>query len=213
MGQMTELKQLLDFVASDVASCVIGRVEAVDGARITLVVQGERVVARRAVSCLVAPLARDKVAALHDALGTYHITAVLERDEGVALELASDRAMAISSTKTIEIHAGERLSLRSTLVEAVGTRFAAVFKRISAISGETTVSTKLARLVADCVDVAAQRLGISAQDSHRQIAGTEQVRCKHLDIAAQEVAHLRAGSTLLKSRDLTKIDAAQVQIG
>ena len=213
MGQMTELKHLLDAVASDVATCLIGRVEAVDGAAITLMVQGERVIARRAVSCLVAPQARDQVAALRDALGTHHVTAVLEREEGAALDLATDRPLAISSTKTIEIHAAERLSLRSTLVEAVGTRLAAVFKRINAISGETTVSSKLARLVADCVDVAAQRLGVSAQNSHRQIAGTEQVRCQHLDIVAKDVAQLRAGSTLLKSRDLTKIDASQVQIG
>ena len=80
-------------------------------------------------------------------------------------------------------------------------------------SGEAILQSRLARLCSELVDVAAQRIGVRAEHSHRQIAGTEQVRCRHFDLKATELAHVRAQAALVKAKDLVKMDAKQIQIG
>jgi hypothetical protein len=80
-------------------------------------------------------------------------------------------------------------------------------------SGEALLHSKLARLCSELIDVAAQRIGLTAEHSYRQIDGTEQIRCRQYDLKAAEVANVRAQTVLVKAKDLAKIDAAQIQMG
>jgi len=84
---------------------------------------------------------------------------------------------------------------------------------VRATTCEALLNSTLARLCAELSDVAAQRIGVSAEHSRRQIDGTEQARCRHFDVRATDVAHPRAQTTLVKARDLVKVDAAQIQLG
>jgi Protein of unknown function (DUF3540) len=158
-----------------------------------------------ALSCLVAPAAGDRVAVFQDGAGRRYVTTILERAAPGPLSLCSERA--------IEIGSAAGIRLRAPLLEAVGDRFSACFRSVRTIAAEAVLESKLARLCTGLLDVVAQRIGVHAEHSHRQIDGTEQLRCRDLDLRASELAQVRAHTTIVKAKTLVKIDAAQIQIG
>lgn len=212
---------LTTFAGEGLAECVIAHVEQVGQDLVDLSLADGRVKGRCAFSCLVVPHAGDTVTVVKDSEGRYYVTAILERAGGGDVELFSERPVTIRSAvqvrvaaaTALELDAGEGIRVRSPILEAVVGRFAAFAKSVCVTSGEALLQTKLARLCSELVDVAAQRLGVHAEHSHRQIDGTDQLRCRHFDLRASEVAHVRAQTALVKADDLVKMDAAQIQIG
>lgn len=221
MGHLNELSDLSALLRDPVAECLLARVERVAEEHAELILGAGRVTAQRAVSCLIALAVGDTVSVIRDQRGTHYVTAVLQREVSGGLEMFSARALSIRSSRSvhlsaatsIDLDAGERVRLRAPLFEALVGRFAAFAKTISVATGEAVLNSKVARLCSELIDIAAQRLGVSAQHSHRQIDGTEQLRCRYLDLRADELMHLRAKTTLVKADDLVKIDASQIQIG
>ena len=222
MGHLNELTTLDLCTQDEELSCVSARVEQTLAQELVLRVGAGLVRGRRAVSCLAAPLAGDLVSVMRDARGRHYVTAILEREGDGELVLSSDRALAIESTDAgirlnaatqVEILAGERIRVKAPLLETLVNRCTTFAKTIQLTAGEAIMNSALVRLCADLVDVAAQRIGVAAKHSHRQIDGTEQLRCRHLDLQASELAQLRAPAMLIKAKDLAKVDAAQIQIG
>ena len=196
------------------AATLCARVGRVDEAGIELELDAAGLVrARMALSCLVAPLPGDRVAVFRDAAGRHYVTAVLERIGDGELRLASDRAITMHSARTLSMSGEEAVRIRAPLIEVLGERFSACVRTLHARAGEALLDSRAARLCSEIVDVVAQRLGVSAQHSHREIAGAEQVRCRDFDLRAESLASVRAETTLVKSKSLVKIDASQVQIG
>jgi len=209
------------FADDSLAECLVARVARVDEQQVELTLADHRVSGRCAFSCLVVPRAGDIVSVVKDGEGHHYVTAVLERTDAGEMELFSPRPMTIRSAgrvrvtaaTALELDAGERIRLGSPLLEAVVGRFAAFAKTVCVTTGEALLHSKLARLCSELIDVAAQRIGLTAEHSHRQIDGTEQIRCRQYDLKAAEVANVRAGTVLVKAKDLAKIDAAQIQMG
>ena len=218
---MTELIDLSVPLSDPLATCLVARVERADEERVELILTAGRVHAQRAVSCLIALQAGDTVSVIRDNEGAHYVTAILKREAAGDLELFSQRPLAIRSASSvhltaatsIELDAGVRVRLRAPQFEALVGRFAAFAKILSVATGEAFLNSKTSRLCSELIDIAAQRIGVSARHSHRQIDGTEQLRCRHLDLQAAEVAHVRAKTALVKAKDLVKIDASQIQIG
>jgi hypothetical protein len=185
-----------------------------------MLADGDCVDGRCAFSCLIVPRAGDVVGVLRDPVGRYYLTAILERGDPGEVELFSERPMKIRSeaavtvaaTTDLKLEAGDRIGMRTPLVEAVVGRVSAFAKALAVTSGEALLRTGLATICADLLDVAARRIGVTAEHSHRQIEGTEQVRCRHFDLRS-DVAQIQAQTALVKARDLVKMDAAQIQIG
>ena len=221
MGHLNELTDFAALVAEPVAECLVARVERADGERAALMLGGIEVSARRAVSCLITLAAGDTVSVVRVPGGAHYVTDVLLRETSAGVELSSMRPIVIhsgenvrlSATKSIDLDAGQNVRLRAPVFEAMVGRFAALAKTMSVSTGEALLNSRVARLCSELVDIAAQRIGVSARHSHRQIDGTEQLRCRVLDMRADELANLRAKATLIKANDLVKIDAAQIQIG
>ncbi len=199
--------------ASDGGTATLcARVRRVDEAGIELELDAADLVrARIALSCL-----------------RHYVTAVLERIGDGELRLHSERAISVHSARTLSIsgddavrvsagtiglEAQQHIGIRAPLIEALGERFSACVRTLHARAGEALLGSRAARLCSEIVDVIAQRLGVSAQHSHREIAGAEQVRCRDFDLRADSLASVRAETTLVKSKTLVKIDASQVQIG
>jgi hypothetical protein len=215
-----DLSDLVVVADESVTGCLVATVEDIEGERIRLALGDLHFDGRCAVSCLVVPRVGDVVSVV-SRQGRHYVTAILERAEPGELELFSQRPIAIRSAgdvrvraaTSLELDAGDRIRFRSPLLEAMVGRLAAFAKAVRVTTGEALLHSKLARLCAELIDVAAQRIGVSAEHSHRQIDGTEQVRCRHFDLRATDVAHLRAQTTLVKAKDLVKVDAAQIQLG
>ena len=181
---------------------------------------GDCVDGRRAFSCLVSPRAGDVVGVLRDAAGRYYVTTILERSDPGEVELFSERplrirseaAVSVAAATYLELEAADRIGMRTALVEAVVGRVSTFATTLSVTCGEALLRTRLGTICADLLDVAARRIGVTAEHSHRQIEGTEQVRCRHFDLRS-DIAQVQAHTTLVKARDLVKMDAAQIQIG
>jgi hypothetical protein len=221
VGYSDELSELATLPDETVGACSVAKVERVDGEQVVLSIGADRFCGRRAFSCLVVPRAGDLVSVIGDHHGGRYVTAILERQSPGEVELFSDRAIAIRSSAgvrvtaatALDLEAAGRMCLRSPLLETVAGRFVAFAKAVCVTSGEAVLQSKLARVFSELLDVAAQRIGVHAEHSHRQIDGTEQVRCRHYDLKATEVAQVRAQAALVKAKDLVKMDAKQIQIG
>ena len=213
MGHREDLSTLAT-LAADVGaswrSAVVRDVDAQGGVRLAPssnqgAAFGEPLRAAVALSCLVAPQAGDCVALFEDTDGRRYVTTILERAAPGPLVLFSERALEVGSATAIR--------LRAPLLEAIGDRFSTCVRSLRAVAAEAVLDSKLARLCSGLVDVVAQRIGVHAEHSHRQIDGTEQLRCHDLDLRASGLAHVRAHTTIMKAATLVKIDAAQIQIG
>jgi hypothetical protein len=221
VGYRHEWGGLAVFASEGLAESLIANVEGVEGDQIELALADGRFTGRCAFSCLVVPRAGDIVSVVKDREGRHYVTAILERADHGDVELFSERPITIRSaarvrvtaTTALELDAGEQIRLRSPVLEAVVGRLAAFAKAVCVTSGEALLHSKLARLCSELIDVAAQRIGVSAEHSYRHIDGTEQLRCRNFDLRATELAHVRAETALVKAKDLVKMDAAQIQIG
>jgi hypothetical protein len=130
-----------------------------------------------------------------------------------ALSIHSASSIHLTAATSIELDAGDRVRLHAPWFEVFVDRFAAFAKTFSVTAGEALLNCKVSGLCSELINVIAQRIGVSARHAHRQIDGTEQLRCRHLDMQVTEVAHVRARTTLVKAKDLVKVDASQIQIG
>ena len=227
MGHRDELNELSMLAGAQVA-WLTARVRRVDDDEAVLaidrVIRGRRddelESAHIAPSCLVSPLAGDRVAVLRDVSGRHYVTAILEREAPGALSLGSTRAIEITSStglrlaaKSIELDAESTMRLRSPLLEAVGERFSACFRSLRALAAEAALDSKFVRICTELIDVVAERIGVHARHSARHIEGVEQLHCRDLDLRAGELAHVRARTVLIKANALAKVDASQIQIG
>lgn len=221
MGYRNETSAVAVLGHESLVESLVARVAHVEHEQVELAVADRLVDGRCAFSCLVVPRAGDTVSVVRDREGRHYVTAILERTAPGDLELFSQRpitirsadAVRVAATTALELDAGERIGLRSPLLEAVIGRFTAIAKTVCVTSGEALLHSKVARLCSELIDAVAQRIGVSAEHSYRHITGTEQLRCRDFDLRATDVAHLRARTTLVKAKDLAKIDAAQIQIG
>lgn len=221
MAYRNELGSLAVLPDETSAECLVATVERVEGEQIVLKLGASRVTGRCAFSCLVVPRQGDTVAVVSDGEGRHYVTAILERVASGEVELFSRHSIAVRSASSVrlsaaaalELDGGERLRLKSPVLEAIVGRISAVAKAVCVTTGEALLQSRLARLCAELVDVAAQRIAVSAEHSSRHIEGTEQVRCRHFDLRATELAHVRAEAALVKAKSLLKMDASQIQIG
>jgi hypothetical protein len=221
VGYRTEPGAVAVLGQESLVESLVARVARADHGQIELAVADRLVGGRCAVSCLVVPRAGDRVSVVKDPEGRHYVTAILERTAPGDLELFSQYPITIRSADAVrvkaatalDLDAGERIGVRSPLLEAVTGRFTAIAKAVCVTSAEALLHSKVVRLCSELIDAVAQRIGVSAEHSYRHITGTEQLRCRDLDLRASDLACLRARTTLVKAKDLAKVDAEQVQIG
>lgn len=202
------------------AELEVGVVEAV-GSEILVRLVGERVTARRAKSCLVAPEVGDRILCARESAGCY-VLAVLEGREGAATRLTADGDLKLQAPAgRVTVCASEGIDL--VTAEDVGVAAGSVAvnaERGTMAIGEVGLLSRLVRAEAKKVVVLAEQLESTvdslmtrAKRAFRFVAESEQVRAGSLDLRADKLAALRGESTVVTARVLAKIDAGQVHIG
>ncbi len=193
----------------------------VEGGRLAL--RGERGagVGRRALSCLVAPQAGDRVlVALLD--GELWVLAVLEREgaAGVRIEADGDLELhaprgrvAVNAREGVEVLTPGSAALSAGRLEVHGLDATLTLERVEVLAGmiEAEVEQMRGRFTAH--DTVAERVTERVERVYRYVSELEQVRARRVDCAVQETLQLHAGDTLVTSERLVKIDGAQVHLG
>lgn len=175
---------------------------------------GQRVhEAARAVSCLVVPESGDEVGLMRTSDGRLFVTAVLARAREVPLTINAPHGLAVMSARDIRLDAGDSMYLQ-------GRSFAAQFdeahwavRLLRATGVEFVLRSKAARVFAQAAEAVLSRLQVAADRSYRHVAEAEHVRVGMLDVRAEHLANVRAGTLLLTARELAKVDGAQIHVG
>ncbi len=188
---------------------------------ITVELNGEQLLARRAKSCLVAPEVGDRVfGAFVDE--TFYVLAVLEgaeakptrisADQGIRLESAAGR-ITICATDGVDVLGAKDVSITTQEVNVRAKTGTVAVEEIGFFGRVARAHVKKAELVAEELDQVLTRFSQRAQRAYRFVAELDQLRAGSVDMRAETVAAIRAENTILTARVLAKVDGEQIHIG
>jgi hypothetical protein len=200
-----------------------GTVIGAQGERFTVEVSSGRVTARRAVSCLVAPVEGDRVLLAMEASGRSYVLGVLEHgNEDAKTTLSAEGDLEIRAPSGVCYIAG-RDGVR---VESPGeVKIASSALAVSALHGKVVIE-KLSfvakwmlgemgklKVLADSVDSVVNRVSQHVERSYRTVTQMDQVKAHQMDYSAEEQIRMHAKNTIVTSDNLVKVDGDQIHFG
>jgi hypothetical protein len=204
-------------VFSGVVTTVLG-----DGVRSDVMVEhdGGASLARRAASCLLVPMARDRVL-LARVEGQAFVLAVLEREEGTAHELAIPADLHVRARGSIRLEAGEDLRLRGANALSVAAKTLAIAaERSSWVSEHVQVLAQHLALDADRLRQVAtfsERIAESAKEtlgsSFREIREAEHVTGGTVTMSLRGMLRAHAEAAVVTAKKLVKLNGDQIHLG
>jgi len=177
-------------------------------------------VARRAVSCLVAPRVDDEVLVSLLADGRAYVLAVLDRDAvTIDIEVAGDLRLTaagvveIAGTEGVRVASGEavdvagvRVSIRSTVTSLASDTF-------DLVGRAATAELSIARVVVERLDGVFDRIFQRAKRSIRIVEEADQLRAGRIEQIAKDAVTTHGRDVITTAEQLVKIDGGQIQIG
>lgn len=145
-----------------------------------------------ATSCLVQPLAGDRVYGVVDGQHLV-ITAILSRQQADAVMTLDSRCASLRIVAPqIEIEGSQRLTFHSP---------------------NFTLLTRSSRWVADTLHQVSKRLFIRTQHASRKVEQTDETQAKHIVQDAEQSFVIKSEIASLKASAVLKIDGGQVHVG
>ena len=145
-----------------------------------------------ATSCLVQPLAGDRVCVIVDG-DKLVITEILSRQQAHAVMTLDSRSANLRIVAPeIELQGGKRLTLRSP---------------------HFTLLTRSSRWVAETLHQISQRLFVRSKHASRRVEETDEVLAKHIIQDARQSLVINSEIGSLKSSAVLKIDGGQIHMG
>jgi len=208
-------------IEPEVAYQAVGRIIQAQGALFTVASGSAEYQARRATSCLIEPAEGDCVLfSIVPGRGTY-IVAVLEREnENARLTVEGDLELRVPNGRFV-VAARDGIDLVSTgnvgvVADAfkLTTRTAdVVLEHLGLIGTTVQAQVQKAKLVAETIDQAADRLTQRIKRAYRFVSEIEQVRAHRIDVAAEKTFNLHAQNAVVTAEELVKVDGGQIHLG
>ncbi|WP_437309836.1 DUF3540 domain-containing protein [Sorangium sp. So ce388] len=198
-----------------------GRVVRAAGGAFVVASGATEIEARRAVSCMVEPMAGDVV--LVSALperGAY-ILAVLERqgsDVSVVLEgdlhvkLPSGRFV-VGAAEGVTFASGKEVAVVAGEVKVNARRGSVLVESLSYLGTAVQAEIEKAKIKAAAFDASVERVVQRAKRVYRFVEEIEQLRAERVDYVAKKNISLRGENTLVTAEELVKLDGAQIHLG
>jgi len=178
---------------------------ALEGAELTVQLEGGPRPARRAKSCLVAVAAGDRVLCSVSAEAV-HVLAVLESATLGPTRVVASGGLELQTDGEIALR-GESLVMRAKAATVAIDQLKVLGRAVEASFVEK------ASLVAERVESRASRMVQRAKQAFRFVTELEQARVGNYDLRAESLAAVRGENTIVSARVLAKIDGEQVKIG
>ncbi|MCW7541344.1 DUF3540 domain-containing protein [Aquabacterium sp. A7-Y] len=173
-----------------------------------------------ATSCLTVPAPGDVVllAGWDEQL---YVLAVLARGSAEPLVLRTERdttwvvqgGLAVQASGAVDLASAGQLRLGAD-------RLRLEAEQVDLLTGRLGIVSRVAQWVAEVLETTATSLRqvsrthtLQAQGYHRQVDELESARVGHVDLRAREMLNIQAQHTVIKSRELVKIDGKQIQVG
>ncbi|HZZ06513.1 DUF3540 domain-containing protein [Paraburkholderia sp.] len=174
---------------------------------------GALLTCKRAFSCLIAPVIRDRVAVCSNGPRHGYVLAVLERAPGNETRIRIEGDLHIDATGDVRLNAareiamdGERLTVTTHDAELTAARSTLVCDEFEGRIG-------LVRLLGRTLEAVVERIVQISKTSFRSIETIDHLRAAHIDYAASESVRLHGKNTLLTAEHLSKLDAEQIHLG
>ena len=163
---------------------------------------------RRAVSCLVEPMAGDTVLITGDPDNQLFVIAVLQRADTSSIRISVEGDLTVGISKgRFSVAAGHGIDLVSA-------------GEMTMISSELTVNASKGNIFFDQLfylgrffDAVLERISHKVKRSYRIVEEIDQVRSNMIDYRAAKNMSLRGQNTLVTAKDLVKIDSDQIHLG
>ena len=163
---------------------------------------------RRAVSCLVEPMAGDTVLITGDPDNQLFVIAVLQRADTSSIRISVEGDLTVGVSKgRFSVAAGHGIDLVSA-------------GEMTMISSELTVNASKGNIFFDQLfylgrffDAVLERISHKVKRSYRIVEEIDQVRSNVIDYRAAKNMSLRGQNTLVTAKDLVKIDSDQIHLG
>ncbi len=199
-----------------------GTVVRCDARRCTVRTERGDPSARRAVSCLVAPVVDDRVLVAALDGGECFVLAVLERAEGAAATITHDGDLsirlpdgkyAVTAQKGVAITTAEGVSVVSGSVDVRTVAASVGFRRLSVAGELAQAEIDKVKLFAKTFDSVLERASQRVKRSYRMVEELDQLRAHAVDYAAKTLMRLHGKNTVMTSEEVVKVDANQIHVG
>lgn len=216
---MNHLAQKLD---DGVVHQEIGSVLHAAGDRLRVATPAGKRDARRAVSCLVAPVTGDEVIVATSARGRTWVLAVLERTEGAGATLTADGDLdvrlpagrfAVAAAEGVALTSTETVSVTSRSVEVRALDGRVVIDRLTHFGRYLQAEVGKIKTVASTLDAVVERLSQRVKRSYRTVEQYDQVRARQIDYRAERTMNLRSENAVVTAEHLVKLDGEQIHVG
>lgn len=193
-----------------------GEVASIEGELITVRVDRDRVCARRAASCLLAPSVGDRVLVASEERGDAFVLAVLEQRDPSAATVSVEGDLHLRSTRgkvTLAAQEGIDLVAAAAVKIASSALDISTLEAIEVVSGAVKAEVGKVKVFAEALDSFCERLSQRVRRSYRTVEEVDQVRAGYIDYSAEGNAHIRAENTLVTGVELVKLNAEQIHVG
>lgn len=195
-------------MSTDGRTCVVRR----DGAAVR---------AQRATSCLVEPIAGDRLLVAHAPSGEAFVLAVLDRPSGGPATVSARDGLEVRTDGKLTLRGGEGVDVVSsapvrvlTSMFRLGARAGEItFETLAAAAGEAGVDLGKAKVVARTLDSVMERLTERIGSAYRRVEEIDQVRARQIDHAAAEHAQVHGRTTIVSAEQLVKLNGEQIHVG
>lgn len=178
--------------------------------------------ARTAVSCLVQPLAGDRVAVWAPDDGEAFIVAVLERPPATKttvhvsgdLDIRVDAGrLNVTAEQGVAMETEQDMSLKANEMSLFAKKWRSVFSEWLCAGRDIVTRAASVAVIADTASSVVNRLVQRSRQSLREVEQLDQARCGQMDYRADHTMSLRAKHTLVTAKELVKADGDQIHLG
>lgn len=200
----------------------MGRVLAADGSALRVRAGAYEYDAKRAVSCLVEPIAGDIVLVALAPNGAAYVLAVLEREEGAAATLSAEGDLeirqrrgrvTIAAQEGIDLVAAKDVSVTGSGLSVNAVDGNVVLQKLSFVGGVVRAQMDKAKVWAETLDSVLDRFSQRVKRSYRTVEETDQLKAERIDYTATSTMSLHGENALVTAEQLVKVDGEQIHLG
>ena len=181
----------------------------------------ERMPARLAASCLVAPEEGDTVL-LVEAAGRHYVLAVLERRAGGPVRIVAEGdveiaarggKLALIGETSVEVASGGRITVAAPEANFTGQRATWSFAEVAGMARSLTAHLGRMKVVGEALETVLDRVLLRAKRSYRFVEEGDHLRAGSIDHRAEGNIHMRGENAVVHARRIVKVDGGQIQLG
>lgn len=201
----------------------MGTVRRIDGAAILVDTDEGSIRAKRATSCLVAPVEGDRVlvARVSDEDEGY-VLAVLEREEGAGATIVADGDLevalprgrfGVNAAEGVDLLSPREVNVTSGAVRVHAIDASVLFDRLSCFGKVLRAEVAKVKLFGESLDTIADRVSQKVKRSYRLVEEGDHVRAGQVDVVAKATLKLHGETALVTAEHLAKIEGDQIHLG